>query len=169
MRFQPPVTTHSSEPCATSTKEFTQLPPLAAKPTIQAVVARYTYMTPPAPTSQPLGQTSSGIDPGAKIGIESGITLGICVVILVVGLLIYRFRRRKSNRDADINQASTSIPSDLYPPPSELLTQYQTSGRRDKMPANSTAPAPSMVADDQILPVTPQQVFVIGKGSKSRS
>lgn len=164
MRFQSTLKTASLEPRATPTNEFTQLPPPAAESTTQAVTPQvYTYVTPPAPTNQPLDSmptddSSSRITPA----VEAGITLGICVVLLAAGLLLYRFNKWRSNKRSKANQGFTSTRSDPNPSMPESPAQHMSSQQREKMPANNNT-FQTTVDDDEIRPVTPQAAFLATK------
>ncbi|KAL6905037.1 hypothetical protein GGI43DRAFT_298865 [Trichoderma evansii] len=165
MRLQPTLTVNSLEPRATPTKEYTQLPPPPAESTTQAVTAQvFTYVTPPAPTNQPFAPTIpvGGSNPRLTALFQIGIALAGCIVIFVAGVLIYRFKKRRSNKRAKANQGSTSIPSNPNPPMSELPAQQMSSRQREKMPASNTAFQTAM-DDDEIRPVTPRKVFVVSK------
>lgn len=165
MRLQPALTVNWLKPRATPTKESTQLPPPAAESTTQAATAQvFTYVTPAAPTNQPISPASpvGGSNPRIGALFEGGIGLAGCVVILVAGVLVYRFRKWKSNKRAKANQGSTSTPSDPNPPISEPPAQQMSSRQREKMPANNTA-FQTAVDDDEIRPVTPQKAFVASK------
>lgn len=164
MQFQSALVIVSLEPRATPASESTQLKLPPAESTTQAATAPvFTYVTPPAPSNQPLdsmpkGDSNSGFTPP----IQGGVSLGVCLVLLLGGLLLYRFNKRKSNKRAKANQDSTSTPGDPNLSMSEPPAQHLSSRQREKMPANNTA-FQSTVDDDEIRPVTPQKAFFTSK------
>lgn len=160
MRLGPFLATRSLEYGATPTEEISQQTPLPLKPAAQTVVARdssYVPLPTPTPTSQPPGQTSSGLSPEAKIGLESGITLGILVVIVAIGLCVYGFSGRKSDADSDISRSCSPEPGTPNASMSNLSTRYMypISGQRYEVLEDNTT-----FSHAQIWPAVPQRAPV---------
>ncbi|EHK39571.1 hypothetical protein TRIATDRAFT_260254 [Trichoderma atroviride IMI 206040] len=155
--------TVSLKPRATPASESTQLPPPAESTTQTATAPVFTYVTPPATSSQSLnsigtGNSNSGFTPP----IQGGVSLGVCVVLLAAGLLAHRYNKRRLNKRSEANQDSTSTPEDPNPSMSESPAQHMSSRQREKMPASNNT-FQTIVDDDEIRPVTPQRAFFAPK------